>query len=83
MPRATVMPTNAFVWIDNPSVSAFMHNLDCGPFRPRSALSPNDALVILPAKHNRIYCAGSLNPRSALAEDISSGSSLPASYCKG
>jgi len=25
-----VMPMNALVWIDNPSVSAFMHNPDCG-----------------------------------------------------
>jgi hypothetical protein len=34
-----VMPMNALVWIDNPSVSAFMYNPDCGPVRPRSALS--------------------------------------------
>jgi len=33
-------------------------------------------------EHTKIDCAGILSPRSALAEDISPGSSLPESYGK-
>ncbi len=72
---------NALVWIDNPSVSAFMYNPDCGRSASKRAVPVTASRS--PAKTQKIHCAGSLSPRSALVEDISPGSSLRESYCKG
>ncbi|MGA1989150.1 MAG: hypothetical protein ABSG72_22960, partial [Candidatus Sulfotelmatobacter sp.] len=87
--RDTVMATNAFVWIDNPSVSVFIYTLTAAANRPRSALSPmtpsrssSRSPSRSPREHTKIHCAGIFSPRGALVEDISSGSSLPASYGK-
>ncbi len=46
------------------------------------ARCPGDGLAFSRETH-RIHCAGFLSPRSALVEDISPGSSLRESYCKG
>jgi hypothetical protein len=75
-----VMPTNTFVWIDNPSVSVIYNPDYCGltGLEALSPMTPSSSS----REHTKIYCAGSLSPRSALMEDISPGSSLPESYCK-
>ena len=80
MPMDTVMLTNAFVWIDNPSTSVFIAN----PGQGLPGLETQVAVTTLSSspKNTRIHCAGFVSPRAALVEDISPGSSLPESYCK-
>ena len=81
------MPTNAFVWIDNPSVSVFIytlyiHTLTAAALPASKRVCLDGALAIPPANTQRFTARALFSPRSALVEDISSGSSLPESYGK-
>ena len=55
------MPTNAFVCIDNPSVSGFIYYPDdCGTSSSEARVT-DDSLAILPRRHTR-FVARTLQP---------------------